>query len=154
VCCRVLQCVAVRYSVVSNNTYLTHRQRFTCRGNEISLCCNVLQCVAVCCSVLQCVAVRYFIICTSHIASTLEAGEMGLASKLACVVAPRTSNAPSAQKKTFCQVPHFYITRMRGWAWKIQLPQVQRTHSVSYRHTAAHCSTSLQHNATHCNTLS
>jgi len=40
----VLQCVAVCCSVL--------RQRYL-----DTMCCSVLQCVAVCCSVLQCVAV-------------------------------------------------------------------------------------------------
>jgi len=115
-CCSVLQCATVWYRTTRtshiDSALRAGEMRFRC----VAMCCSMLKCVAACCSVLQCVAVRYFIIRTSHIASTLEAGEMGLASKLACVVAPRTSNAPSAQKNTFCQVPHFYITRMCGWA--------------------------------------
>jgi len=60
VCCSVLQCVAVRFSVwqpiflkiplASQSTVL----------QCVAVCCSVLsvlQCVAVCCSVLQCVAV-------------------------------------------------------------------------------------------------
>ena len=61
---RVLQCVAVRCSVlqwgcmgrefVSRPSYVCVRER---RGLCVCVCCSVLQCVAVCCSVLYCVAV-------------------------------------------------------------------------------------------------
>jgi len=54
-CCSVLQCVAVRYSVL-------HCVRGRCLETTCRYCAdvtyvNMLQCVAVCCSVLQCVAV-------------------------------------------------------------------------------------------------
>ena len=46
VCCSVLQCVAVRCSVLHISVVE--------KGTSES--CSVLQCVAVCCSVLQCIA--------------------------------------------------------------------------------------------------
>ena len=46
-CCNVLQCVAMNYSVLQIVYVCTYIYRRIC---------NVLQCVAVCCSVLQCVA--------------------------------------------------------------------------------------------------
>jgi len=64
VCCNVLQCVAVCYSVLQSwafeeifamgHTYVTG----VCSrvSQSVAECCSVLQCVAVCCSVLQCVA--------------------------------------------------------------------------------------------------
>ena len=47
-CCSVLQCVAVCCSEESSESE---------QSRIVSVCCSVLQCVAVCCSVLQCVAV-------------------------------------------------------------------------------------------------
>jgi len=51
VCCRVVKCVAcvavgAHSAILLSNGYVA-----------ITVCCGVLQCVAVCCSVLQCVAV-------------------------------------------------------------------------------------------------
>jgi len=73
-CCSVLQCAAVRYSVLqrvaaccsvlqSNGSLYRHTHWGVCFGFSaqpfvnVAVCCSVLQCVAVCCSVLQCAAV-------------------------------------------------------------------------------------------------
>ena len=53
-CCSVLQCVAVRCSVLS---WIYAEARHIALFQCVAVCCSVLQCVAVCCSVLQCVAV-------------------------------------------------------------------------------------------------
>jgi len=56
VCCSVLQCVAVRCSVLhtaKDTSPVAARHPLQCAA----VCCSVLQCVAVCCSVLQCIAV-------------------------------------------------------------------------------------------------
>jgi len=51
-CCSVLQCVVARYSVLG-----VMMQMFLRFPSSLqSVCCNVLQCVAMCCSVLQRVA--------------------------------------------------------------------------------------------------
>jgi len=70
VCCSVLQCVAVCCSVVQcvlhceltkltlQIDFMNWRYNDATRkwcGAHSSVCCSVLQCVAVCCSVLQCV---------------------------------------------------------------------------------------------------
>ena len=61
-CCSVLQCVAVCYSVLQcyyNNLHtfsFFHISRVICMSESV-LCHSVLQCVAVCCGVLQCIAV-------------------------------------------------------------------------------------------------
>jgi len=64
VCCRVLQCAAVRCNVLLG---WVHTQMSTCVSNRstctsfrasVAACCSELQWVAVCCSELQCVAVR------------------------------------------------------------------------------------------------
>jgi len=57
VCCSVLQCVAVYYSVLQcvNDVKITSIDTMTWRPPELYR--SVLQCVAVCCSVMQCVAV-------------------------------------------------------------------------------------------------
>jgi len=58
VCCSVLQCVAVRCSVLQwDVSWIYCPPRCTSVAPVVAVCCTVLQCVAVCCSVLQCVAV-------------------------------------------------------------------------------------------------
>jgi len=63
--CSVLQCVAVCCSAFYASAWI-HQIRIQCWPIEgyimtgprhVSVCCSVLQCVAVCCSVLQCGAV-------------------------------------------------------------------------------------------------
>jgi len=61
-CCSVLQCDAVRCSVLQRQHDLDVSQaRMDCElivANErCLLCCSVLRCVAVCCGMLQCAAV-------------------------------------------------------------------------------------------------
>jgi len=88
VCCSVLQCAAVCCSVSTVTAYGSLRiwatmlrlaskskspwpfSRSTFWIALSTLCCSVLQCVAVCCSVLQCVAVRCSVlqrVAVSHI---------------------------------------------------------------------------------------
>jgi len=54
VCCSVLQRVAVRRSVLLDDTRDVYDEALVL--GDVAVCCNVLQCVAVCCSVLQGVA--------------------------------------------------------------------------------------------------
>ena len=60
-CCSVLQCVAVRCSVLQCCNVL-QCVAVCCRGvcvfdvDDMIYSCSVLQCVAMCCRVLQCVA--------------------------------------------------------------------------------------------------
>jgi len=60
VCCSVLQCVAVYYSVwycTTECSKCSHTEsQVYCGVKCIAVWCRVLQCVTVCCSVLQCVA--------------------------------------------------------------------------------------------------
>jgi len=72
VCCSVLQCVAVRCSVLQRERRFI--SAFTLPVRCVSeaatwnsdgmpeVCCSVLQCVAVCCGGLQCVAVGYSVL--------------------------------------------------------------------------------------------
>ena len=50
VCCGVLRCAAVCYSVVCCSAMMTHGITHSARDSH----CSVLWCVAVCCNVLQC----------------------------------------------------------------------------------------------------
>jgi len=56
VCCRVLQCVAVCFSVMHSTGRATATALQSCKIGVlqcVAACCSVLQCVAVCCSVLH-----------------------------------------------------------------------------------------------------
>jgi len=61
-CCNVLQCVAVCWSVLQCVLGLGFRYSFPTSllsQKYIAVCCNVSQCVVVCCGVLQCVVVLF-----------------------------------------------------------------------------------------------
>jgi len=79
----VLQCVAVRFSVIHTNVYGHLRCVAVCCSvlqcdavccsvvQYCASCCSMLQCVAACCSVLQCVAVCCSVSCT-HMLSHMK----------------------------------------------------------------------------------
>jgi len=68
-CCSMLQCVAVRCSVLQYDVcrkYLdveTHANQEKCQAEKIIsvMCSSALKCVAVCCSVLQCNIYRKYL---------------------------------------------------------------------------------------------
>jgi len=77
VCCGVLQCVAVRYSVWQ---YVAGQAR-----HMLQVCCIVVWCIAVCgnvlqvcCSVVWCVVLQCVALCcragTPHIAGVMQCG--------------------------------------------------------------------------------
>jgi len=86
---RVLQCVALYYSMLQcirdnmSDNLSTFALRF------VAVCCRVLPCVAVCCSVLQCLAVHccaFMTTClTAHLLSTCSALHCVAVSVLQCV---------------------------------------------------------------------
>ena len=139
-CCSVLQCVAVRCSVLQTYIHTWHlvlqsvavcssvlqcvqcvADVHTHSASCVAVCCSVLQCVAVCCSVLHCVADihTHSVSCVAVCCSVLQ-----------CVA-------------VCCSVLQTYIHTRHP---VLRVLQVLQTYKHSYIYT-------LQHTATQCNTL-
>ena len=123
VCCSVLQCVTVRYSVWQCVTELTDTQHHWKRC--VAVRCSGLWCVAVCGSVLQRVA---------ELADAQHHLEEVCCSVLQCVAV----RCARAQETWQCKDP------ARTCKYVALCEEIAQ-------HTATHCNT-LQHAATHCNT--
>jgi len=54
----VLQCVAVRCSVLQHGAVCCEKGHWQRRRSPVAVCCSALQCVALCCSALKCVVRR------------------------------------------------------------------------------------------------
>ena len=125
-CCSVLQCVAVRCSVL----HVCVMQCVAASGSLDSsrplpsphsgacgyVCCSMLQCIAICRSALQCVACRCVAVCCSAL------------QRLAALIAPDTLQHTATHCNTL---------------------QHTATHCNTLQHTATHCNT-LQHTTPHC----
>jgi len=96
VCCSVLQCVAVCSESHASQEQVISKCNSVCCSvlQYVAVCCSVLQCVAVCCSALQCVAS-----CCSVLSSANAIRTSRQALKIPLPPSKRSVCLPPPQKK-------------------------------------------------------
>jgi len=150
VCCRMLQCVAVRGSVLqcvavnySVSDLEFQRQRQVDELWCVAVCCSVWQFAVVCCSVLQWItawATLNFSVSDKSISSGVLQCVAVCCSVLRCAAAWANLNISiSVKSKSSGVCDDIYVRHTAAQCNTVQ-------------HAATHCNT-LQHAATHCNTL-
>ena len=109
-----------------------------------SVCCSVLQCIAVCCSVLK----------SAHAIGKRTDWRVAVCCSMLQFVAVCCSALQCvAMCWSVCIKSSYQLIRGLIDSWGLT-PHLQHTatHCNTLQHTAPHCNT-LQHTATHCNTL-
>jgi len=179
VCCRVLQGVAVCFSVLRQHYNTSYGQRSHGRGTVwqcaavccivlqcaavccsvlqcAAMCCNVLQCAAGCCTVLQCVALFCSVLqCVLGSTTTQVMGKalMGKVTVLHCVAACGSVLQRVVHESTTIPIARLARTYCNTLQHTTQTPLQHTTeHYSTLQLTAAHCN-SPQHTATHRSTL-
>jgi len=120
-----------------------HHASNNTRTTASSVCCSVLQCVAVCCSVLR-TPLR-------ALSSVFDKGRAG--------VSPRIAAAKAVALILFFVLCAYNVFYELIWIYTRTHPLLYTgtivhtaTRCIILQHTATHCNT-LQHTTTHCNTL-